>query len=85
MSIYLQNLNSNIDATINRGGITFRQDNIIVDMVCRKIKTGFEMKFVFDSTETFTTIKARSAAEVAKKIPAVANDIFRAYTLKGMI
>lgn len=85
MSIYLQNLNPNIDATINRGGITFRQNAITVDMICRKVKAGYEMKFVFDSTETSTIVKARDGKEVAQKIPAVANDIFRAYTLKGMI
>lgn len=85
MSIYLQNLNSGIDATINRGGITFRKAAITVDMICRKVKEGYEMKFIFDSTETATIIKARDGKEVAKKIPAVANDIFRAYTLKGCI
>jgi len=85
MSMYLQNLNANIHATINRGGITFRKDAITVDMICQKVKEGYEMKFIFDNTETFTTIKAKNALEVSKKVPAVANELFRAYTLKGMM
>lgn len=85
MSMYLQNLNANIQATINRGGVTFRQDAITVDMVCNKVKSGYEMKFIFDGTETYTTIKAKDDKEIARKLPAVANEIFRAYSLKGMM
>lgn len=85
MSMYLQNLNANIHATINRGGVTFRKDAVTVDMLCQKVTDGYQMKFIFDNTETYTTIKAKDSKEVAKKLPAIANEIFRSYTLKGMM
>lgn len=86
MSIYLQNLNPNIDATISRGGITFRKDSRVIDMICEKAPRGFIMHFNLEGTDK-TTIRASSAAEVQKKLAPVVNDLFRMCdnSLKGMI
>jgi predicted transport protein len=87
MSIYLQNLNADITATINRGGITFRKGSNVIDMICQKSARGFVMHFVDGHKPERTIINAKSAAEVQKKLAPVVHDLFRlsSPSLKGMI
>ncbi len=84
MSIYLKNLSPEINAQFVNGGIIFRKGLNSVDMSCHKVKQGYEMVFHF-SSKVSTKVKAVNGEDIARKLPLAINEIFKLYTLKGMI
>ena len=84
MSVYLSNLNPEVNAVIQAGAITFRKEGIEpIHMACGHVAGSYQMDFYFSGQKT--TIKAKSGVEVASKIVNVVNDLIRLNTLKGSI
>lgn len=84
MSIYLNNLNPEIIAKISAGSIAFYNGNRSIDMTCKRTSAGYEMIFALSETVK-TIIKAKNSKEIAYKLPLTVNEIFKCYSLKGML